>query len=375
MKSRRSFLHHAAAATAGLMAVPLVASYANASPSRSPDSLPTNPHGDGRYRPPGRFGLGGVALGNGFAPAREDELLGAVDTAWNEGVRLFDTSPWYGLGLSERRLGVFLQTRPREEYVMCTKIGRLLKPDADKRGQPVGIWHDVPPFDYSYDYTAEGTRRSIEASLQRLGLARIDIVFIHDLSPDNDDMKEDWTDAFEIARKGAMPELSRMREEGLIKAWGMGVNEIEPARRSFEEADPDIVLLATQYSLIKHEEALHSFFPLVEKAGGSIMVGAPLKAGFLAGRQRYLYDSKIPQGAFEKRAQLSRLAHEYDTDLLTASLQFCNAPKVVSSVIPGARTAQQVRQNAAAMRATVPGEFWETLRREGLIAEDAPVPA
>jgi D-threo-aldose 1-dehydrogenase len=374
MTPRRTFLHTTAAAAAGFMAAPLLASNANPLQQHSPDSLPTNPDGNGRYRPASRFGLGGVALGNGFAPASEDELLGAVDQAWSEGVRFFDTSPWYGLGLSERRLGVFLQNRPRDEYVISTKIGRLLTPKSSQQGKEVGIWKNIPPFDYKYDYTAAGTRRSIEDSLQRLGLARIDIVFIHDLSPDNEDMKEDWTDYFEIARNGAMPELTRMREEGLIKAWGMGVNEIEPARRSFEEADPDIVLLATQYSLIKHEDPLHTFFPKVKEAGASIVVGAPLKAGFLAGRHRYLYDGDMPSGILEKRARLSRLAHDHGIDLLTASLQFCNAPEVVSSVIPGARTAQQVRQNAAAMRAEVPEEFWQALRKEGLIAENAPVP-
>jgi D-threo-aldose 1-dehydrogenase len=374
MTPRRNFLHTTAAAAVGFITAPLLASNPTALQPRSPDSLPINSDHNGRYRPTSRFGLGGVALGNGFAPASEDELLGAVHCAWNEGARFFDTSPWYGLGLSERRLGVFLQNRPRDEYVIATKIGRLLTPDPSQQGKEVGIWKNIPPFDYKYDYTAAGTRRSIEDSLQRLGLARIDIVFIHDLSPDNEDMKENWTDYFDIARDGAMRELTRMREEGLIKAWGMGVNEIEPARRSFEEADPDIVLLATQYSLVKHEDALNTFFPIVEEAGASIVVGAPLKAGFLAGRHRYLYDGAMPAGILEKRARLSRVAHDHDTDLLTASLQFCNAPEVVSSVIPGARTAQQVRQNAAAMRAEVPDEFWQALRKEGLIAENAPVP-
>jgi D-threo-aldose 1-dehydrogenase len=165
-----------------------------------------------------------------------------------------------------------------------------------------------------------------------------------------------------------------MREEGLIKAWGMGVNEIEPARRALEVSDPDIILQAAQYSLIKHEDALEALFPLAEAAGASIVVGTPLMIGFLAGRHRYLWDGTIPAGAIEKRARLSRIAQDHGTDLLTASLQFVNAPEVVSAVIPGARTAQQVRQNAAAMRADVPAELWQALKRERLIAEHAPTP-
>jgi len=371
MQTRRSFLHATAVGSAGLIA----ASRASVGlEAKSPDILPSNQADSARFRPSGRFGLGGVAMGNGFSPARTDELMGAVDAAWREGVRYFDTSPWYGLGLSERRFGVFLQNAPREEMVISTKIGRILKPDAAKAGKDVAIWKDIPPFAYTYDYTAEGTRRSIEDSLQRMGLARLDLVFVHDLSPDNEDFGEKWTEQFEIASKGAFPELSRMRDEGLIKGWGMGVNRIEPAMRCFEEADPDIMLLATQYSLIDHENPLKEFFPRAEKAGASVVLGAPLMAGFLAGRQRYLYGPGIPEGALEKRARLSRIAHDHDTDLVAASLQFCIAPEVVSAVIPGARNARQVEQNADAIRAKIPAEFWETLKSEGLISEDCPLP-
>lgn len=317
--------------------------------------------------------MGGVALGNGFSPAGNAELMGAMDAAWLEGVRYFDTSPWYGLGLSERRFGVFLHGLPREEFVISTKIGRILTPDA-KAEKDVANWKDVPPFAYEYDYSAEGTRRSVEESLQRLGLAQLDVVFVHDLSPDNKDMGEKWTEYFETAAQGAFKELSKMRDEGLIKGWGMGVNRIEPAMRCVEESDPDIMLLATQYSLIDHENPLKEFFPRAEKDGVSVVLGAPLMAGFLAGRQRYLYGPDIPEGALEKRARLSRIAEDHDTDLLAASLQFCLGPDLVSAVIPGARTAQQVHQNSAAVRAKIPAEFWETLRKEGLISEDCPLP-
>ncbi|MFW6354631.1 MAG: aldo/keto reductase [Verrucomicrobiota bacterium] len=378
MTSRRNFLRTTAAGAASLTGGAFAATRASAATppasavAKSPFSLPTNDTAATPYRPLSRFGMGGVAMGNGFSPASEAELLGAMTAAWEEGVRYFDTSPWYGLGLSERRFGVFLQGKPRAEFALSTKIGRIFTPDASQGGKQVSIWHDVPPFAYHYDYSAEATRRSVEESLQRLGLAQLEIAFVHDLSPDNGDLGEDWVEHFEVARKGAFPELEKMKEEGLIKAWGMGVNTLPPALRSFEVANPDILLQATQYSLVKHTEALEQLFPVVEERGATIVLGAPLKAGFLAGRHRYLYGSRIPEGMLEKRARISRLAQEHDIDLLTAALHFCNAPSVVSSVIPGARTAHQVKQNAAAIRRRVPSEFWAALKREGLIAANAP---
>lgn len=381
LTSRRNFLLTTAAGAASLTGGAFAATRATSATlpdsavAKMPSSLPTNDTDSTPYRPLSRFGMGGVAMGNGFSPASERELLGAVTAAWDEGVRYFDTSPWYGLGLSERRFGVFLQGKPRDEFALSTKIGRIFTPDTSQGGKQVSIWHNVPPFAYHYDYSAEATRRSVEESLQRLGLAQLDIAFVHDLSPDNDDLGEDWVEHFEVARKGAFPELEKMKDEGLIKAWGMGVNTLEPALRSFEVAKPDILLLATQYSLVKHSEALERVFPVVEERGASIVVGAPLKAGFLAGRHRYLYGPGIPDGMLEKRARLSRLAQDHGIDLLTASLHFCNAPSVVSSVIPGARTAHQVKQNAAAIRRQVPSGFWAALKREGLIAANAPTPS
>lgn len=371
--SRRRILAGAAAGSAAVMAASLLPANAEPYARRDPGSLPQNSRSR-RYRPADRFGLGGVAFGNAFTPATEEEFLGAMETAWNEGVRYFDTSPWYGLGLSERRMGVFLQGRPRDEFIISTKIGRLLTPDASKTGDQ-GIWKEIPPFAYRYDYTADGVRRSIEASLHRLGLARIDIVFIHDLSPDNGDLRPQWTEYFDTALSGAMRELTRMREEGLISAWGMGVNELEPARRALQESDPDIILQAAQYTLIKHEEALDTLFPVARANSASIVIGTPLMVGFLAGRHRYLWSGEIPEGAIEKRARISRVAQDHGTDLLTAALQFCNAPDVVSAVIPGARNAQQVRENASAIRAETPPEFWRALKQQGLIAERAPTPS
>jgi len=326
-----------------------------------------------RYRPLTVSGLGGVAAGNGFHENPDASVTAALEAAWNSGVRHFDTSPWYGLGLSERRFGHFLRNKKREEFTLSTKVGRLLTPDKDFKLEK-GLWKGKLNFSYRYDYSAAGVRRSIEDSLQRLGLPYLDIVYIHDLSPDNEDMKENWVKYFDEAMKGAIPELTKMREEGIIKAWGFGVNTLEPALKAIEQADPDIFLSATQYSLIKHEDALNKLFPVCEKRDISIVVGAPLNAGFLAGVERYDYSGKFPDGVIEKRKKLLAVTKKHGVDLRTAALQFSAAPKVVSGVIPGAWNPEQVTANAESFKASIPKAFWEELKHEKLIAENAPVP-
>jgi len=315
--------------------------------------------------------MGGVALGNAFKVTPDELAEETMEGAWEAGVRYYDTSPWYGLGLSERRFGHFLDGQNREDYVISTKIGRLMVPDAKFRH---GMWKGDLGFNYKYDYTAEGARRSIEDSLQRLGIPSLDIVFIHDLSPDNEDMKEKWMEFFDVAAKGAMPELTKMRDEGLIKGWGFGVNTIEPILKALEVSDPDLFLSATQYSLMKHEDALERLFPACEKHGVSLVIGAPLNAGFLAGVDRYNYGGTIPDGFKEKREKITNIAREYGTDLRTVALQFTAAPKVVSATIPGARSAEQAKQNAESMKAKIPSEFWSALKKEELIAQNAPEP-
>lgn len=380
MHTRRNFLSAAALGAATLAAAPLLARTQTTpgdvlptlgTPGRRP--LPTNPQGGPRFRPASRVGLGGAPLGNNFAPVTEADAQATLQAAWDAGVRLFDTSPWYGLGLSERRFGHFLAQQPREDYVISTKTGRLL---TATRSPPETGWKDPSPFDYRYDYSAAGTRRSVEDSLQRLGIDAIDIVLVHDLSPDNGDMGERWTEYFEQARTGAFVELTRMREEGLIKAWGMGVNTPDPALRAIEVADPDLFLLACQYSLLDHQRALDDTFPKLAAKDISVIVGSPLLAGFLAGRDRYLYGAQpVPADARDKRATAARIAASHGVDLRTASLQFANAPGVVSAIVPGARNAAQAAANASSMTVAIPPAFWEELREAGVIAGNAPVPA
>lgn len=309
-----------------------------------------------RFRPKHKAGFGGVALGNGFNVNPDVACVQAIEAAWNAGIRYFDTSPWYGLGISERRMGLFLKDKKREEFTLSSKVGRILEPHEDF-DVTQAIWKGKMNFGYRYDYTADGVRRSVEDSLQRLGVSALDIVFIHDLSPDNGDMKGDWLKYFEIAAKGAMPELTKMREEGLIKAWGFGVNTIEPILKAIDVADPDIFLSACQYSLIHHSDDLNKVFPKAAERDISIVVGAPLCAGFLAGKDRYLYGGDFPDGVKEKLAALQHVASNHQVDLRTAALQFAAAPDVVSGVIPGAHTIEQAQQNAASFTTRIPQDF------------------
>jgi len=377
--SRRLFLSSVGAGTTAMVAGSLTAAEPGAGAVMKTEGptakrpLPKNQNNQqGHYRPPTRFGLGGVAIGNGFAPTSDHDADATLQAAWSAGVRYFDTSPFYGFGLSERRFGHFLDNHSPDEYVLSTKVGRVFTA-ADEPPQ-AGIWKQPSSFKYHYDYSAEGTRRSIEDSLQRLGVSQIDIVFIHDLNEGNGDLGQEWTQYFDQAVNGAMPELCKMRDEGIIKAWGLGVNQPEPALRASQESDPDLHLLATQYSLMDHDTALHETFPKLEEKGISVVVGAPLNAGYLAGRERYHYDGKIPEWAPQKRSRISAIADEHGVDLRTAALQFCLGPDVVSAVIPGARNPAQIEADAKSMKVVIPKDFWSELKQAGLIAKDAPVP-
>jgi len=329
------------------------------------------------YKPPIRFGLGGVPLGNEFAVVTEKDAYATLDAAWSAGVRYYDTSPWYGLGLCERRFGNFLHTKNRSEYVLSTKVGKLLK--ASRQNRARDYFPFTPsPNDVVFDYTADGVKRSIEDSLQRLGIDALDVVFVHDLSPDNLILPTPWEEQFEIARRGAFPALTRMREEGTIKGWGLGVNRPEPMLKALEVADPDVCLLASQYSLIEHENALHQVFPAVRAKGVALVAGSALNAGFISGRPRYNYGKnsyKIPQPFLKKREKLREVAGRHGVDLRTAALQFSAAPDVVAALVVGASSDQQIVADYTSMQIKIPAGFWTELKERKLVEPDAPVPA
>lgn len=324
-----------------------------------------------------RFGLGGVPFGNEFAYVTDEEAYATIEAAWLAGVRYYDTSPWYGLGLAERRLGSFLHRQSRNEYVLSSKVGKLLT--ASRQNDAKEYFPFTPsPNNLRYDYTADGVKRSIEDSLQRMGLDALDVVFVHDLSPDNPWLPGPWEEQFEIARKGAFPALGKMRDEGIIKGWGLGVNSPEPILKLMDVADADVCLLARQYSLIDHENALHRVFPKARERGMRFVVGSSLNAGFVSGSARYNYGEdnyKIPAEIIEKRDRLRAVAARHGVDLRTAALQFSSAPDVAVSLVVGCANPHQVLADYTSLSTKVPDAFWSDLRSETLIASDAPVPA
>jgi D-threo-aldose 1-dehydrogenase len=333
--------------------------------------------GRAHYQPPVKFGMGGVPLGNEFAVVTDKEAEAAIDAAWSAGVRYYDMAPWYGLGLAERRCGSFLHGKNRNEFVISSKVGKLLR--ASKTAKNKQYFPFSPsPNDVIFDYTASGTRRSIEDSLQRLGIDSLDIVFVHDISPDNKFLPTSWEEQFEIARKGAFPELTRMREEGLIKGWGVGVNEPEPIMRLLEVSDPDVCLLASQYSLIEHKNALNQVFPAARAQNVSFVIGSALNAGFISGSSRYNYGQesyKIAPGLIEKRRKLREVASNHGVDLRTAALQFSAAPDIAAALVVGASSEQQILADYTSMQTRIPAEFWTELKTQNLIEQNAPVPA
>ncbi|WP_299257310.1 aldo/keto reductase [uncultured Kushneria sp.] len=376
MASRREFLAlSAVAAAAGVAAPRLMAAQKDGDndQGRRDEALPKQPPLAMDLFPPElHYGAGGTQMGNMYRVTSDEEARAMLTAAWESGTRYFDTSPWYGLGLSERRLGRFLSDKDPSEYLLSTKVGRLLTPDASV--ESVGMWKGNLRTDYRYDYSADGVRRSIEDSLQRMGVSKIDLVYIHDLAPSNEDMGQEWKQYFEIARKGAIPELERLRDEGIIGGWGMGVNDIEPSLAAMEAGSPDVILQATQYTLLNHRDAMDRLFPVCRERDVPLVIGAPLGSGFLAGSTYWMYKTDIPDGFRDKRDRISAIAREHGTDLRTAALQFTAAPDVVAATIPGARTAEHARENHASMTANIPADFWDALKSERLIEQDAPVP-
>lgn len=322
------------------------------------------------YAPPGPLGFGGAPLGNMFEAVSDPDAAATLAAAWDAGIRYFDTAPEYGPGISEHRFGEFLRNKPRDEFVLSTKVGRLLRADASKGGKH-GPFVAGLPFRVDYDYTADGVRRSIEDSLQRLGLARIDVAYIHDCAEDAHG--EHWMEVFDTAMKGAAVALTRLREEGVIRAWGLGVNRVEPCVLSLERADPDVFLLAGRYSLL-NQPALEVLFPRCAGRGVHVVVGGPYNSGLIAGGKTFEYQEASPERV-AARDRLATIAERHGVDLRAAALQFCAAHPVVASVIPGTKNPERVRQNVALMDQPIPAGFWTELKREGVLPEEAPTPA
>jgi D-threo-aldose 1-dehydrogenase len=329
-----------------------------------------------RYAIPYDFGLGGVAIGNEFAFATDEQAEATLAAAWDAGVRYFDVSPWYGLGLAERRFGRFLARKPRSAFVISSKVGKLLRASRDNEAKSYFPFSPSPNTPH-FDYTGDGVLRSIEDSLQRLGLDRLDIVFVHDLSPDNSFLPEDWEALWPVAEKGAFPALTRLRDEGVIDAWGMGVNCPQPILRCLETADSDIHLLASQYSLVDHANAVEQLLPEARARGVGFVVGSSLNAGFIGGASRYNYgegNTLIPDDKRQRLATLREIASQHGVDLVAAALQFSLAPDVTQALIVGTAKPAHILANHAALTAKIPAAFWDELKTAKIVHPDAALP-
>ncbi|RYY71583.1 MAG: aldo/keto reductase [Chitinophagaceae bacterium] len=324
-----------------------------------------------KYKLPHTLGLGGVAIGTAFENINDEQAKAILNEAWNLGIRYYDSSPWYGLTKSERRFGEFLKEKNEKEFVFSTKIGRLFK-RVHEDAVPTTMWKAPLPYDFEHDYTGDATKRSIEESLQRTGLSHIDIVYVHDLSEDQ--VGDRYDHYMEQAKEGAFKVLSNYRDQGIIKAWGMGVNKIEPILECLKYADPDICLSATQYSILEHENAVDRLLPEVKKAAVKLVSGAGFNSGFITGRHRYNYKNDIPKGLTAKRDRIAQIAKDHGTDIVAAALQFVLASSSFVSIIPGASSPAQVADNVRAVNEKIPAAFWSQLKGEGLIYGKAEVP-
>src|SRR5262245_1988588 len=325
----------------------------------------------------GPLGFGAAPLGNMFRKIPEAEATAAVDAAWQQGIRYFDTAPLYGAGLSETRLGRALANHKRDEYVLSSKVGRLILDEVELGPRHLGEKGNLFEFGrtnrMAYDYSADGTLRSIEDSLKRLGVDRLDFVWIHDLS--RDFHGDEWLARFETARAGAFRALTQLREQGVIKAWGLGVNTVEPCELALDmaEARPDGFLLAGRYTLLDHERALQRLMPAAAAKKVDIVIGGPYSSGALVGGANFEYQ-KAPPEILAKVERIKVVAQRHQVPIKAAALQFVLAHPATAAVIPGASRPERIAEDRAGLAAKIPGDFWHELREQRLVASNAPLP-
>ncbi|MDR6860460.1 aldo/keto reductase [Variovorax guangxiensis] len=320
------------------------------------------------------FAFGTAPVGNIFRAISEPDSDAMFRSAWDAGVRYFDTAPMYGHGLSELRTGQSLRWKKRDDYVLSSKVGRVLKPA--RRGDiDFAPWVDAAPFTMQFDYSYDGTMRSFEDSLQRLGLERMDICFIHDI--DVFSRGAEQPAVFKQAMDGCWKALEKLRSEGVVKAIGVGVNEWQVCHEALLQRDFDCFLLAGRYTLLE-QEALDAFLPLCEKRGAAVVVGGGFNSGILATGARpgakYNY-APAPAELMQRVADIEKVCAEYQVPLPAVALQFVVAHPAIPSFIAGTRTVEQLEQNLQWFSHPIPAELWRDLKRKGLLREDAPVPA
>ncbi|WP_154973230.1 aldo/keto reductase [Priestia megaterium] len=326
----------------------------------------------------GKLGFGTAPLGNMYRNIPEEEAIATVDAAWESGIRYFDAAPLYGAGLAEMRLGEALSKRNRDEYVLSTKVGRVISDELEDTssrdmGEKGGLFEFGRKNKIINDYSADATLRSIEQSLNRLKTDRLDFVYIHDVAQDF--YGDEWVGQFESARTGAFRVLTRLREEGVIKGWGLGVNRVEPIEimLELEEAKPDVSLLAGRYTLLDHERALQRVMPEAVKHNMDIVVGGPYSSGVLAGGTHFEYQ-KASSDIMAKVEKIKAIADRHQISIKAAAVQFSLANPAVAAVIPGASRPERIAEDKAALNTVIPAAFWEEMREQQLLASHAPLP-
>ena len=323
------------------------------------------------------LGFGAAPLGNLYRTLSDGEARDTVIAALETGIGYFDTAPYYGFGLSERRLGDVL--RGVDDFVLSTKVGRLLQtdPSVPAFGERWGFYSPMP-FQPVYDYSFDGVMKSWESSLQRLGLARTDVLYVHDIGRLTHGDRHESTFR-ELTDGGGLRALEQLRAGGAIQAFGIGVNEIAICLQAMQHGHLDVILLAGRYTLLE-QDALDDLLPACAKAGTSIVIGGPYNSGILAtgtrhgGALHYNYAS-APQTIVERVSRIEAHCEHYAVPLAAAALQFPLAHAQVVSVIPGLSSRHHVERTLSFYETRIPDELWQELKREGLLRADAPVPA
>lgn len=320
------------------------------------------------------LGFGTAPLGNLYRAIGDDEAQSLLEEAWSTGCRYFDTAPLYGLGLSETRLNRFLRGRRRDDYLLSTKVGRILEVCAPGERTGIGKFFDTPSRRERYDYTHDGVMRSLEASFERLGVDRIDILFAHDLDVFTHGSPEARDERLAEFMASGYKALLALREEGVVKAIGAGINEWQSAEIMARKGDFDLFLLAGRYTLLE-QEALDSFLPLCVERGIGIVLGGPYNSGILASGPRpgafYNY-SEAPAAVIDKVARIEAVCRRHGVALIEAALNFPLMHPAVVSVIPGGQRPGEAIANARLLGATIPPDLWRELKAEGLMREAAP---
>ncbi|MEL7130879.1 MAG: aldo/keto reductase [Pseudomonadota bacterium] len=320
------------------------------------------------------FGFGTAPIGNIFREIDEPTSDAMIQTAWDRGIRYYDTAPMYGHGLAELRTGQSLRWKNRDDLVLSSKVGRRLVP-AKRSSIDFAPWTNAAPFALEFDYTYDGTMRAFEDSLQRMALERMDICFIHDI--DVFTRGDEQPEVFKQAMDGCWKALESLRNQGVVKAIGVGVNEWEVCHEALKQRDVDCFLLAGRYTLLE-QDSLNEFLPLCEERGAAVVVGGGFNSGILATGAvegaKYNY-APAPDHIMEKVRQIEAVCADYNVPLPAAALQFVVAHPAVPSFIAGTRTVDQLTKNLDWFSHTIPAEFWSDLKSKGLLRDDAPTPA